>query len=128
MNLRPHHLLCIQKFTGHGYNESFTAHMTSTVEALTDKPMTQITVTQGCDDLCQMCPNNIKGSCASLQKVALMDSGVLRVCELAYGENIPWRHLADRAHERIFETDAFIQICACCQWFDLCRRTEVHHE
>lgn len=27
MNFRPHHLLCIQKFTGHGYNADFTAHM-----------------------------------------------------------------------------------------------------
>lgn len=128
MNLRPHHLLCIQKFTGHGYNESFTAHMTSVVSELAGNPMTRIAVTRGCDDLCRMCPNNVDGSCSSLQKAALMDSKVLAACELAAGEKAPWKELADKARERIFETDDFSAICSCCQWFDLCRRTEVCHE
>ena len=51
MNLRPHHLLCIQKFTGHGYNADFTAHMKTIVSELAENP--QITVAQGCDDLCR---------------------------------------------------------------------------
>ena len=38
MQLRPHHLLCIQKFTGHGYDEPFTQHMTSIVSALKSHP------------------------------------------------------------------------------------------
>ena len=68
MQLRPHHLLCIQKFTGHGYDEPFTQHMTSIVSALKSHPQTEITVTQGCDDLCQRCPNNHSGTCTSLEK------------------------------------------------------------
>ncbi len=128
MNLRPHHLLCIQKFTGHGYNAPFTTHMTSIVSELADKPMTQITVTRGCDVLCKMCPNNMCDVCTSLEKVALMDSAVLSICDLAYGENIPWTRLAGKARERIFETDEFNKICTNCQWFELCRSTEVNYE
>lgn len=128
MNLRPHHLLCIQKFTGHGYNIPFTVHMTSIVSELADEPMTQITVTRGCDDLCKMCPNNMSDVCTSLEKVALMDSAVLNICNLAYGENIPWTYIASKARERIFETDEFNKICTCCQWFELCRNTEVYYE
>ena len=38
MYLRPHHLLCIQKFSGHGYHEDFTSHMQSIVTALAVNP------------------------------------------------------------------------------------------
>ena len=125
MHLRPHHLLCIQKFTGHGYDADFTAHMKSIVSELSAHPTTQITVTQGCDDLCKMCPINQNGVCTSLEKVASMDSAVLCICNLAYGETVPWAKAAGKAREQIFETEGFSNICACCQWFDLCRRTEV---
>ena len=128
MNLRPHHILCIQKFTGHGYNAKFTAHMASIVSDLTDKRKTPIIVTRGCDDLCEMCPNNINGVCTSLEQVTLFDSTVLNICNLTYGEIVQWTELARKAREWIFETDKFNNICTCCQWFELCRSTEVYHE
>lgn len=128
MNLRPHHLLCIQKFTGHGYDADFTAHMKSIVSELTEDPSTKITVTHGCDDLCKMCPNNKTGVCTSLEKVASMDSAVLRICNLTYGETVSWAKAADKARERIFETEEFCNICVCCQWFELCKNTEVCYE
>ncbi|MCM1529503.1 MAG: DUF1284 domain-containing protein [Alistipes sp.] len=128
MNLRPHHLLCIQKFTGHGYNESFTVHMKSIVSELTDEPMTPITLTRGCDDLCQVCPNNMNDACNSLEKVAIMDDDVLRNCKLAYGEDFPWKYLSAKARKQIFETDEFNKICSCCQWFELCRSTEGYYD
>ena len=128
MNLRPHHLLCIQKFTGHGYDSDFTAHMKSVVSELSENPQTRITVAQGCDELCKMCPNNINGVCASLEKVALMDSAVLGICDLSHGENVPWAKAAGKARERILETEEFNSICAYCQWFELCRRTEAYYE
>ena len=128
MNLRPHHLLCIQKFTGHGYDTDFIAHMKSIVSALTENPKTQITVAQGCDELCKMCPNNKNGVCASLEKVAFMDSAVLRICNLVYGEAVLWAEAAGKAREGIFETEEFHNICACCQWFALCRHMEACHE
>lgn len=91
-------------------------------------PETQITLVQGCDDLCRMCPNQGSGVCTSLEKVAIMDSAVLRSCDLACGEALPWARAADKARERIFDTEEFQNICACCQWFSLYRRTEVCHE
>ncbi len=128
MNLRPHHLLCIQKFTGHGYDADFTAHMNALVLELRENPNTSITVAHGCDELCKMCPKHIGGVCASLEKVAFMDSAVLRICGLAYGENVPWAKAAGKARTRIFETEEFHNICACCQWFELCMSTEVCYE
>lgn len=125
MNLRPHHALCIQKFTGHGYDENFTAHMTAVVSELAKNPQAQITVTKGCDKLCGMCPNNVSGVCTSLDKVNYMDSAVLEICGIDYGQNIPWTDLAKSARKRIFDTDEFYRVCASCQWFGLCTNTEV---
>ena len=128
MNLRPHHLLCIQKFTGHGYDSDFTAHMKSVVSELSENPETEVTIVKGCDELCNMCPNNKSGVCASLEKPASMDCAVLGICGLAYGENVPWAKTARKARKLIFETEEFNKICACCQWFELCRRTEAYNE
>ena len=128
MNLRPHHILCIQKFTGHGYNEEFTLHMTALTAKLRGNPETSAVMTQGCDDLCRVCPNNRGGSCVSLEKVDRMDRRVLEACGLHYGETASWKQLAEKGREEIFETDQFEQVCGSCQWNELCRKTEVPNE
>lgn len=34
LHLRPHHLLCIQNYRGHGYSNAFHEKMTAVIEAL----------------------------------------------------------------------------------------------
>lgn len=128
MNLRPHHLLCIQKFTGHGYDAEFTEHMKDIVSKLTDCPETPVTIVHGCDDLCEMCPKKRNGLCISLEKVFLMDRMVLSTCGFSDGDRVSWTKLSGIAREQIFRTDLFTDICACCQWFELCRNMEVSDE
>lgn len=72
IRLRPHHLLCLQTFVGHGYSPEFTAHMTIVQKQLTTDPLTPITLVNGPDDLCGHCPNCVDGSCTS-PKPALFD-------------------------------------------------------
>lgn len=88
----------------------------------------KITVTQGCDDLCKKCTNNISGICTSLEKVSLMDTAALDICNLIYWENILWIKAADKAREHILETEIFLNICSCCQWFELCKNMEAYYE
>ena len=54
-----------------------------------------------------------------------MDSAVLAVCGFAYGEEFPWEPLARKARKKIFFTDEFPRICGSCQWYALCRNTEI---
>ena len=128
MNLRPHHILCIQKFAGHGYDAMFTEHMKSVVSKLRNAQETGIVITQGCDELCSMCPHNTGDVCTSLEKVERMDSSVLEICNLAYEERVPWATLAYRGRKRIFEADEFNRICGSCQWFELCKNKEDYYE
>ena len=78
--LRPHHLLCLQTFVGHGYSPEFTAHMTyvkSLLDADSHAPITLVNgpddlCGNGPDDLCGHCPNCVDNACTS-PKPALFD-------------------------------------------------------
>ena len=122
MKLRPHHLLCIQKFTGHGYDEVFTKHMTAIVNKLPGG--VEITLHKGCDDVCVACPHNQNGKCVSLEKVDKLDQGVLNACNLSFGQTGMWKDFADKANELILTTKEFDSICGDCQWYSLCKDTK----
>ena len=55
MKLRPHHLLCVRFYCGHGYSEAFNQRMRDVIAAL--EAGTPFSLTQGPDDLCDACPN-----------------------------------------------------------------------
>ena len=76
-HLRPHHLLCLQTFTGHGYSEEFVRRMTLVKNELTRDPLTPVELVEGVDDLCAHCPNNMDGQCSS-PRPALFDELVRR--------------------------------------------------
>lgn len=121
ITLRPHHLLCIRKYTGHGYDARFTRHMDALVAELGHCPDTQIRLVRGCDDLCAVCPNNHGGSCESLQKVAAMDEAVLKA--VGSPEGGIWQILTKRA-EAVLNSETFDAICSNCSWYTLCKNTE----
>ena len=122
MDLRPHHLLCIQKFTGHGYDEKFTKHMTHLVSILPQGM--SITLHSGCDDLCVACPFNKNGKCQSFEKVKRLDEKVLQACNYTYEQEGDWKDFAKKAKSEIIETEIFAQICGECQWYELCEKTK----
>lgn len=121
MDLRPHHLLCMQKFSGHGYSPAFTAHMTALLKALAEHPETLIRLVCGCDDLCKVCPHNKNGVCDSAEKTARLDAGVLNASALAADASGTWASLTARARTRILNTAKFDDICACCEWYTICK-------
>ncbi len=123
MDLRPHHAMCIQKYTGHGYDESFTRHMDRVVARLASEPDTLVRVVFGSDELCTACPNNVSGSCATLAKVEAMDDAAARIMGLRPGEEAAWSELKDRAGRLILAGPEFEKICKNCQWYELCLTT-----
>ena len=123
MKLRPHHLLCIQLFAGHGYDAAFTSHMTKVVSLLHLHPQTEIQLHCGCDDLCAVCPHNRNGVCSSPEKTRQLDDAVLRECGLQDGQCAEWQTLAESASGRILQTDRFAAVCGNCQWYMLCCET-----
>ena len=123
MKLRPHHLLCIQKYTGNGYDDAFAAGMDALVRRLTARPDTAVTLTEGRDNVCAVCPHMAGGRCDSEEKVNRLDKGVLEACGFSAGETHSWSVLARTAREQVLEKDTFEKVCGCCEWFELCRDT-----
>ena len=123
LKLRPHHLLCIQKYTGHGYDEEFTRNMDQIVEAIELNSTGLIELVKGGDQLCSSCPNYVDEECNSPDKVSEMDEKVLQACGLSYGEIDSWFNLAQKA-AMIFKGAEFEEICGKCQWNELCRNTK----
>ena len=72
--LRPHHLLCTQGYSGHGYSEAFVEHMNDIVHQLRDVPGTKIQLTFSTDTLCSCCPNKLGTDlCDTQEKVKRYD-------------------------------------------------------
>ena len=76
--LRPHHLLCLQSFVGHGYSKEFVQQMSVVKQQLTDSPDTPVKIVQGADMLCLHCPNCKMGTCTS-DKPDIFDQLVLNI-------------------------------------------------
>ena len=121
MKLRPHHFMCIQMFTGHGYNAEFTSHMEQIIKMLSDE--TTILVKEGCDDICQKCPNREDNACREFEKVRRLDEGVMAACGIEYGDELQWNDIASAVREQILDTELFGEICCDCEWYGLCRET-----
>lgn len=87
LHLRPHHLLCIQNYRGHGYSEGFNQKMLAVIEVLQQAGGAQVRIIEGADDLCSSCPNCSGGECTS-GNPALFDSLVLQRTCLVPGDEI----------------------------------------
>lgn len=140
IQLRAHHLLCIQNYTGHGYDEAFTEHMNQVTASLAKNPEQIIQICEGCDELCSVCPNreevaaNESGKltgqnafiCNSPDKVEKMDSAVMRICALDIGARLAWQAARQKAKTLILQTEQFEAVCGECSWYELCESIVRH--
>lgn len=118
MRIRPHHGLCIPMFTGKGYDERFTHHMTEVKEMLSAGM--EIIIQEGCDEICERCPKRERNVCTEYEKVRRLDTEVMEACGLFYGDRVLWTDVMDSIRERIFDTGLFERICCDCEWYGLC--------
>ena len=121
--LRPHNLLCAQKFTGLGYDDTFTAHMYHLQWRLKGIPQTPIKIVEGGDTLCAVCPERDGAVCRYHDKVKQRDEEVLKACGLSYGDKGSWKELSEKAAAAILKTDEFDRICGNCTWYERCKNT-----
>ena len=136
--LRPHHLLCLQTFVGHGYSPEFTEHMTYVKSLLDADPHASITLVTGPDDLCGHCPNCVDNTCTS-PKPALFDHLVAQKLNLHKAQSTPVNENADASTTSAkslesstpmtingipsslrMTTQLLDECCPGCEWKELC--------
>lgn len=119
MRIRPHHALCAQFFSGKGYNEQFVDHMYRVLAEL-NREGAIVTLTDECDEVCTVCPNNRCGSCETATKVAAIDRRASDAMGLKPGDILPWTDLCALARRIIIEPGRLPEICGDCEWIGIC--------
>lgn len=90
LRLRPHHLLCIQNYRGHGYSSTFNEKMKAVIARLQSADGARVEITDGTDDLCMTCPHRRDKACES-DHPALFDSLVCANTGIAPGDTFTWK-------------------------------------
>lgn len=119
--IRPHHALCIRFFEGKGYSEDFVRHMSAVIEEL-KRNNPAVSLSGGCDTLCEKCPHNIGGVCDTDDKVRAIDERALAMMELSVSDTLRWNDLYARSYDRIVGPSGLTEVCRDCEWRYICEK------
>ena len=119
--LRPHHALCAAFFEGKGYDAAFVRHMQETLELL-DRDDPEVSLTDGCDELCSACPHRKNGQCETDAKARGIDERAFTAMELKTGESLTWRELSEKAKEKVILSGKLKDVCRECEWIGICAK------
>ena len=120
LELRGHHLLCLQGFQGYGYSEDFVTNMTRINEMRKSSDCT-VTLTDKADDICASCPNLKNGICENIKQDAIierMDREVLLKLDSDRQYSAP--ELFDEVSVKFNSLKSVENICDDCKWREKC--------
>lgn len=118
MDLRPHHLLCTQGYSGKGYNDSFVENMNQLIQKLRSSEPVTIHIICSTDDLCRSCPHMLgKDLCSTNDKVKRFDQKVMNYFHLEEKDYI-YQELVKKIREEI-TPEMLADICDTCNWYSI---------
>lgn len=124
--LRPHHLLCIQNYRGHGYSTGFHEKMSAVISTLKSSNGAAVKLIEGADDLCIACPHLRDGSCES-EFPDCFDRLVCARTGAAPGHTFIWKllpncfeHSPDGFQVPAMSRELLEECCPGCSWLELC--------
>ncbi|MBI5680121.1 MAG: DUF1284 domain-containing protein [Methanobacterium sp.] len=123
MQIRAHHLLCLQGFQGHGYSEEFSINMGKIVKIINSNPQQEIEIITNFDAICSCCPNNRNEKCKNLifdWMIKKTDEKILKKIELDNGTFIKADDAFSLVNERFKTFNDAKKICRNCSWRDKC--------
>ena len=120
--LRPHHLLCTQGYSGHGYSPEFVENMDRVVDRLRNGD-DLIKITYSTDELCSKCPNKLGEDCCETQdKVKWFDDRVVEYFDIEEKE-YHYREIIKEIDDKM-TGEMMDVICSECSWYPIssCRK------
>ncbi|ACL69273.1 DUF1284 domain-containing protein [Halothermothrix orenii] len=123
VQLRGHHLLCVQFFQGLGYSKEFIQKMYELLKKI-EEPSTRILLTTSCDYLCQACPWHNEYTCTISSpseelKLVERDKAVLSYFGFEEHQLITAGLYKKRVDLLLPKLD-LKKICGNCRWFEIC--------
>lgn len=123
LNLRAHHLCCIQGFQGYGYSPVFVANMRAVISGLEALPSRPVKLITKCDAICISCPSKrectIQESALS-QRIRQMDLVVLDKLKIEDGTVLKADEAFKLINSKINRTSDIEDICGTCKWRQKC--------
>ena len=119
INIRAHHLLCMQGFQGYGYNQEFKCNLEKLIKYLDSHPHCRLKVVADADVICEKCPHLKDGYCnKSLPSDSIqdMDLKVLKKLGISEGKIETSHNLFHQVNLTLNQDD----ICGDCSWQNKC--------
>lgn len=116
LEIRPHHLFCINAFIGKGYSECFINNMRNVILDLKENKGQYIKISIKLDNICDKCPNRVDNKfCKTEKQVIDMDKTLLRLFNIKEGihkyekiENLIYNNISEEIIEKV---------CKGCSWY-----------
>ena len=115
VELRGHHLLCLQFFAGEGYSPEYVENLERLLSAAETDGVVVVT---GADGICLPCPSLSGSACEREKDVAPLDELALSLLGLAPGDAVVWDDVRDRLPD-VLEA-WYAGACDGCSWLDVC--------
>ena len=123
VNLRTHHLVCLQSFIGKGYNDVFVANVFRILGYLKKyKDKKSIVVDNKVDVLCMYCPNNSGFKCNEELRIKILDEKFSTILQSSEGEIFSMQEITKKIANNLSEKD-FSEICGNCCWVTICKNS-----
>lgn len=117
IKIRPHHLLCMNLFSGKGYSDEFVYNMGRIIDRLSSGRALNITLVSGNDEICARCPNLAADGICRLGDgdVLRRDRDVLAILSLQDGGVYPYGDIIGKI-KRSITRETFNACCVSCRW------------
>ncbi|WP_026883931.1 DUF1284 domain-containing protein [Clostridium akagii] len=120
LNIRAHHLLCIQGFQGYGYSGEFVENMGKIVKYIKENPKEKIRIVEYCDNICLSCKNNISDMCKNCESVDNMDKRLLDKLKLTSEQVVNIEEAFNLVNDKLKSLQDAYEICGECSWSEKC--------
>lgn len=122
LNLRGHHLICLNFFQGEGYDQAFIENLREVIGKAGSGQ--EITVVKGADDICRACPSLVHNRCmhsdSAETEIETLDQTALEYLDIPVGKKVLWP--AIKAKVGAATDEWFATFCAGCDWEKVCRK------
>lgn len=120
IEIRAHHLLCMQGFQGYGYNQGFQSNLEKIINYLDFNLHCRLKVVADADVICLKCPHLEDGHCNRYSSPAIrdMDLKVLKKLDIETCAIEPAQKLLTEV--KTWNIHDLYDVCGECSWKEKC--------
>lgn len=120
ISLRGHHLICLNFFTGEGYNIEFVENLNTIFKRAKNE---NILVIEGADEVCKKCPFLINNICKDENEITEMDKNAMDLLKIKIMNTISMHEIRKKLPE-VFNL-WYRLYCINCIYLKVCSKTSL---